>query len=61
MPVSLFDVLLARLLPSRAQQTEDLSFLTHEEIRELLRMRAEVRLAREQARLFVSQHRSHAL
>lgn len=65
MTFSIFDWLLISIRP-RDHSTEPpqpVSFagLTSEEIRELRRMREEVRLAREQARLFVSQNRGGVL
>ncbi len=65
MTFSIFDWLVISIRP-RDRSTEPpqpVSFagLTSAEIRELRRMREEVRLAREQAQLFVSQNRGGML
>jgi hypothetical protein len=65
MTFSIFDWLVISIRPKErsSEQLQPGSFagLTPEEIRELRRMREEVRLAREQARLFVSQNRGGLL
>ncbi|MCA0432010.1 MAG: hypothetical protein LCH46_01995 [Proteobacteria bacterium] len=61
MPLSLFDLLVGRLFRNTGRRQEDLSFLTADEIRELRRMREEVRLAREQVKLMVSRAQIGAL
>ncbi len=61
MPYSLFDLLVGRLFASPDRRNEDLSFLTAAEIHELLRMREEVRLAREQVRFTITRARMGVL
>ncbi len=65
MTFSIFDWLVISIRPRdrkpEALQSGSFAGLTSEEIRELRRMREEVRLAREQAKLFVSQNRSGVL
>lgn len=65
MTFSIFDWLVISIRPkerpSEQQHPGSFAGLTSEEIRELRRMREEVRLAREQARLFVSQNRGGVL
>ena len=61
MPYSLFDLLVGRLFKTSDRRNEDLSFLNAEEIRELLRMREEVRLAREHIRFTVTRARMGVL
>lgn len=56
MTFSIFDWLVVSIKPKIHQQPDSFAGLTQEEIRELQRMRAEVRLAREQVTLFVSQN-----
>ena len=61
MTFSIFDWLVISIRPrdrnSAPPQSGSFAGLTSEEIRQLRRMREEVRLAREQAKLFVSQNR----
>lgn len=62
MTFSIFDWLVVSLkFKTRAEDDPAFRSLTHEEIRELQRMRREVRLARERANLFISQNRSFPL
>jgi hypothetical protein len=61
MTFSLYDFVLAALLQERPKAKQEFEGLTAEEIRSLQRMRAEVKLAREQVKLFVSQNRGHQL
>jgi hypothetical protein len=61
MTFSFFDWLVISIRPKERKAPAPFSGLTAEEIRELQRMRQEVRLAREQAKLFVSQTRGGAV
>jgi hypothetical protein len=61
MTFSLFDWLVISIRPKEHTASAPFSGLTAEEIRELQRMRQEVKLAREQAKLFVSQTRGGAV
>ena len=65
MTFSIFDWLLISIRPKDrnpdARQSGSFAGLTSEEIRELRRMREEVRLAREQVALFVSRNRGGVL
>ena len=61
MTFSLFDWLVISIKPKIRQYEQAFQGLTSEEIRELKRMREEVRLAREQVKLLVSQSRGGVL
>ena len=61
MTFSLFDWLVISIKPKIRQHEHAFQGLTSEEIRELKRMREEVRLAREQVKLLVSQSRGGVL
>ena len=61
MPISIFDFLFASPFIRRRGDIEDLSFLTQDEIRELQRMRAEVRAARDKVKRVVSASRMGAM
>lgn len=61
MTLSIFDWLVISIRPKEHSITTAFAGLTAEEIRELQRMREEVRLAREQVRLSVSQSRGGVL
>ncbi len=58
MPISFFDLIFARFCAARRAAVRRGPVFSHpDEFRELQRMRAEVREAREQVKLFVSQTR----
>ncbi len=61
MPISIFDFVFANPFIRRRGEPQDLSFLTQAEIRELIRMRAEVREARAKVNLAVSVSRMGAM
>ena len=61
MPISIFDLVFASPFIRRRGVIEDLSFLTQDEIRELQRMRAEVRAARDKVKRVVSESRMGAM
>ena len=61
MPISIFDFIFASPFIRRRGVTEDLSFLTQDEIRELQRRRAEVRAARDKVKRVVSESRMGAM
>ncbi len=61
MTFSIFDWLVISIRPRERSDAKAFPGLTQEEIRELQRMRQEVRLAREQAKLFVSMTRGGGL
>ncbi len=61
MPISIFDFIFASPFIRRRSEFQDMSFLTQAEIRELIRMRAEVREARERVRRVVSETRMGAM
>jgi hypothetical protein len=61
MPLSIFDWLFVSLRAKKPEDDPAFRSLTHEEIRELLRMRQDVRLAREKANAYISWNRSFPL
>jgi hypothetical protein len=61
MTFSVFDWLVISIRPKIRHHEQAFQGLTPDEIRELKRMREEVRLAREQVKLFVSQSRGSVL